>query len=217
MPDRVSDYLAQWAAVRPELDVSPMGIVGRLSRAAQLFGDTIHANFANAGLARGEFDLLATLRRSGEPYTLTPGELAASTMATNATTTDRLRRLEARALLVRATDLENRRRVLVTLTTAGVELVDRLVEGHVALEQQLVSVLTDKEQRRLAKLLEMLLERSGDLSVVSATTPVQQPARSPRPDAGEGASNGASPRHAPTAPVEQAPRGEAGRRRNRKR
>src|SRR5699024_12526421 len=84
MSDRVDDFLAQWARVRPDLDASPMGIAGRLSRAGEIVGRTVQANFREHGLQSGEFDTLATLRRSGQPFTLTPGELARSGMVTGA-------------------------------------------------------------------------------------------------------------------------------------
>src|SRR5690606_33367648 len=103
------DFLAQWERERPDLDVSPMGVIGRLSRVSEITGRTLGRTFAAYGLTSGEFDTLATLRRAGTPFTLTPGELAASSMITGAAMTNRLQRLEDKHLLERATDPENRR------------------------------------------------------------------------------------------------------------
>lgn len=164
MADRVSDFLAQWQAVRPELDVAPMGVVGRVSRAAEVLEKGLQGYFAECGLQRGQFDVLATLRRAGEPHVLTPGALASSTMLSQAAMTNRLGRLEARGLIERQTDPDNRRSVLVSLTADGLELVDRIVEGHLDNERRLLAPLTAAEQGQLGVLLEKLLVGSGDVS-----------------------------------------------------
>lgn len=163
MADRVSDFLAQWARERPDLDVSPMGVIGRLSRVTEITSRTIQSTFRTHGLNHGEFDTLATLRRSGAPHTLTPGELAASSMVTGAAMTNRLQRLEDKGLLAREMDPENRRRVLVRLSGQGLELVDEVVTEHVRYEQELLdSRLSTAQQEQLAALLAEFLEHSGD-------------------------------------------------------
>lgn len=165
MADRVSDFLAQWARERPDLDVSPMGVIGRLSRVTEITSRTIQSTFRAHGLNHGEFDTLATLRRSGAPHTLTPGELAASSMVTGAAMTNRLQRLEDKGLLERTMDPENRRRVLVQLTGHGLELVDEVVTHHVRVEQELLDArLSATQQEQLAELLATFLEASGDVS-----------------------------------------------------
>lgn len=160
--DRVSDFLDQWAAVRPDLDVSPMGIIGRLSRAAEVTGRQVRAYFDQHGLSRSEFDVLATLRRSGAPYRLTPGELTAATMSSAATVSNRLNDLERRALVTRQVDPANRRSIQVSLTPAGLDLVDGIVEGHLANERTVLDGLTATEQAELARLLAKLLASLGD-------------------------------------------------------
>ncbi|WP_321573368.1 MarR family winged helix-turn-helix transcriptional regulator [Georgenia subflava] len=164
MADRVSDYLEQWRRERPDLDAAPMGIVGRIARAQELIARSTRAYFAAHDLQSGEFDVLATLRRAGKPFTLTPGSLARSTMVTNAAMTNRLARLEDKGLLARRTDTENRRSVLVTLTPEGLALVDEVVVGHLENERALLAPLRPSEQRQLAGLLERFLEGSGDSS-----------------------------------------------------
>jgi DNA-binding MarR family transcriptional regulator len=160
--DRVSDYLDQWRRERPDLDPAPMGIAGRISRASELVSRATRSYFAEHGLHSGEFDVLATLRRSGEPFTLTPGEIAENTMVSSAAITNRLSRLEAKELLDRRTDPSNRRNVLVALTSDGLALVDNIVEGHLENERRLLAALSAEEQEQLARLLEQFLARSGD-------------------------------------------------------
>ncbi|WP_237565386.1 MarR family winged helix-turn-helix transcriptional regulator [Ornithinimicrobium cavernae] len=164
MADRVSDFLRQWARERPDLEVAPMGVVGRLGRAAEMVARGTQEYFAAHGLQHGQFDVLATLRRSGRPFTLTPGALADSTMLSQAAMTNRLTRLEAKGLIDRRTDPTNRRSVLVSLTDDGLALVDRIVEGHLENERRLLDPLTAAEQARLAALLEKWLAGSGDVS-----------------------------------------------------
>lgn len=164
MADRISDFLAQWARERPDLEVSPMGVVGRLGRASELLSRGIQDYFAEHGLQAGQFDVLATLRRAGSPHTLTPGELADSTMRSQAAMTNRLSGLEAKGLIERRTDPDNRRSVLVTLTDEGLSLVDCVVEGHMDNERALLAPLSRAEQARLAGLLEKLLAGHGDVS-----------------------------------------------------
>ena len=165
MADRVSDFLAQWRRERPELDPSPIGVMGRIARAEQLMGRELRDFFAGYGLEPGEFDVLATLRRSGRPFSLTPGALAGSTMVTPAAVTNRLNRLQRKGLIDRRTDPDNRRTVHVSLTEAGRELVDEVVVAHLDNERRLLAPLTAEEQQHLAQLLARLLEAHGDVSL----------------------------------------------------
>lgn len=164
MRDRISDFLDQWAEQRPDLDASPMGVVGRVSRAARLLERRIAPVMTSAGLEPGEFDLLASLRRAGKPYRLTPGALVAASMVTSGAITARLDHLVAKGFVHRETDPDNRRQVLVTLTREGLRLVDKVVEAHLANETALLSCLGDGEQKQLARLLAKLLIGMGDTS-----------------------------------------------------
>ncbi len=153
-PDHVGRILEQWAVSRPDLDVSPMGIVGRLHRLAAVLDDELRPVFAEAGLGEGEFDLLATLRRTEPPHELTPSQLAASAMVTSGAMTKRLDRLERRGLVRRTVSETDARSRRVTLTDEGFALVDEVLAKHVANEHRLVSSLSDLERSRLAHLLE---------------------------------------------------------------
>lgn len=151
--DHVGRIMAQWARERPDLDVSPQGLVGRLHRLAATLDDELRPVFAAAGLSDGEFDVLAALRRSGAPYELTPGELAATTMITSGAVTKRVDRLEREGYAMRVAAADDRRSRPVRLTERGRELADRLFEEHMANEHRLVACFTAAERRQLASLL----------------------------------------------------------------
>lgn len=151
--DHVARLQAQWDRERPDLDTSPMGIIGRLHRIADALHAELRPVFAGAGLSDGEFDLLAALRRSGAPYELTPGELAATTMITSGAVTKRVDRLVAAGLVTRSVADHDARVRRIRLTDPGVELVDRLVVAHLANEERLLSSFSDLERSRLTHLL----------------------------------------------------------------
>ena len=158
MADAVDRLLAQWHQERPDVDVSPIGVVGRISRAARVLERGLQVEYSRHGLQSWEFDILATLRRSGAPYELTAGALASSSMVTSGAITNRIDRLVARDLVTRETDPENRRTVRIGLTAEGRRLVDDVLPQHVANEANLLEPLSPAEQKALAGLLRTLLE-----------------------------------------------------------
>lgn len=151
--EHVAAILEQWRRERPDLNPSPMAIIGRLSRLTRHIERKLEANFKRHGLQGGTFDLLAALRRSGDPYALTPTQLRGEMMLSSGATTHRIDLLEKRGLVERKNDPNDRRGTLVQLTQAGKSLVDEAVESHVALEQDLLASLTNEQQRALAALL----------------------------------------------------------------
>jgi DNA-binding MarR family transcriptional regulator len=155
--DAVDGFLEQWHLQRPDLDVSPMGVIGRISRASALLDREVARVLTPYDLQPGEFDLLATLRRSGKPFRLTVGDLLRSTMVTSGAVTHRLNRLDLKGLVSRAPDPKNRRSVIVTLSPAGLDVVERAVVEHLANEKRQLAALTSREQHELAKLLRKLL------------------------------------------------------------
>ncbi|MFC5382211.1 MarR family winged helix-turn-helix transcriptional regulator [Aquipuribacter nitratireducens] len=162
--DAVDRFLAQWRRERPDLDHSPVGVVGRLSRAARLAEQHLRENFARHDLDPAAYDVLATLRRAGAPYELSPGDLLRTSMVTSGAVTQRLDRLEARGLVTRARSTVDARARVVRLTAAGLDAVDTVLPGHLATERALLSPLDDVEQVQLADLLRRLLaahERSA--------------------------------------------------------
>src|SRR5258705_3266818 len=156
--DRADVALEQWGRERPDLPALPMAIFGRLSDASErVLRDHMNPLFAQAGLQPGEFDVLATLRRSGEPYMLSPTQLYEALMISSGGMTNRLDRLERAGLVERRPDPNDRRGKLIALTAAGKRAIDDLIGPMVALEAQLISVLTPAEQKTLNALLKKLL------------------------------------------------------------
>lgn len=155
--DGVDGILRQWRQERPDLDASPMGVIGRVSRLARELEQRLDPVFARNGLEAGLFDVLATLRRSGEPYRMRPADLAQAVMLTSSGTTKRLDRLESAGLIVRRPDPQDRRGLLIELTPAGRQLIDTAVADHVAAEDRLLAALSPEDRDRLAGLLRILL------------------------------------------------------------
>jgi DNA-binding MarR family transcriptional regulator len=152
--DHVGRILLQWGRERPDLDVSPLGVVGRLHRLAAALDVELRALFAEAGLSDGDFDVLASLRRSGEPFALTPGELAATTMVTSGAVTKRVDRLEAQGWVTRTVSADDARSRTIALTPEGRTLIDGLFPRHVDNEHRLLAGLSRPERDELARLLE---------------------------------------------------------------
>ncbi|TIS91079.1 MarR family transcriptional regulator [Mesorhizobium sp.] len=156
--DRAAKAIEQWKRERPDLDVTPMAVLGRLSEAASLIArERLAPLFARFGLQSGEFDVLATLRRSGSPYALTPTALYEATMVTSGAMTNRLDRLEKVGLIRRAPHPSDRRGVVVQLTEKGRDLIDEALAAHLANEHQILSGLTHTEREALANLLRKLI------------------------------------------------------------
>lgn len=152
--DFVGRIIAQWAVERPDLDASPIGVIGRLHRLADRLTEELVEVYAGFGLGEGEFDVLAALRRSGPPYELASSDLAAATMVTSGAATKRVDRCVQQGWATRrVSDRDGRGRV-VGLTPAGRELMDRAVEAHLANEHRLVALLPEPDRAALARILE---------------------------------------------------------------
>jgi DNA-binding MarR family transcriptional regulator len=156
--DRADVAIEQWARERPDLPSLPMAVLGRLSEAAErVMRDHLNPLFADAGLQPGEFDVLATLRRSGDPCMLSPTRLYEAAMISSGGMTNRLDRLEHAGLIERRPDPNDRRGKLIALTAAGRRVIDETITRHVANEVRLLSVLTTAEQEKLNALLRKLI------------------------------------------------------------
>jgi len=151
--DHVGRIQAQWRRERPDLDVAPQGLYGRLHRLADRLREELEVEFRRFGLGEGEFDVLAALRRAGAPYELAPGELARHTMVTTGAATKRIDRLEAAGLVSRhVSDVDGRGRV-VALTEAGRRVIDDAFTAHIANEHRLLEPLSERERADLERLL----------------------------------------------------------------
>lgn len=133
-----------------------MAIIGRLGRLNQAIRPRLNDVFAQHGLEAWEFDVLATLLRSGEPYQLTPGQLIESSMVTSGAMTNRLKRLEDRGYVRRQTSASDGRQVVVTLTTTGRRVVGKALVDHAANEAEIVASLDENQQAQLVALLRQL-------------------------------------------------------------
>lgn len=154
--DHVAAVLEQWARERPDVDVSPMAVIGRLSRVARRIEARLGENFAAQGIDAATFDVLATLRRSGAPYTLSPKDLVETSMVTSSAIAQRLNKLEAEGLIERTSNQRDGRGKLVHLTDAGRSVVDSVLPEHVTVEREFLQALSAEEQNILAVLLAVL-------------------------------------------------------------
>ncbi|GAA3879898.1 MarR family transcriptional regulator [Leifsonia kafniensis] len=158
MADQVDRILEQWHAEKPELDVSPMAVIGRLSRTALAIDLRLAETFARHGLDSGSFDVLATLLRSGAPHRIAPAVLARDAMITSSAVAQRLNKLEARGLIAREANPDDGRGTLVALTEAGKTLVEQALPDHVEAERAMTDALSGEEQVLLAGFLQRLDE-----------------------------------------------------------
>lgn len=155
--DHVDRILAQWNRERPDLDVAPMGLLGRITRLRTHLAREVEKALSAHGLNSASFDVLATLRRSGPPYRLSPGDLLATTMVSSGTMTNRLDQLEKADLIERLHNPEDRRSVIIALTSKGLALVDEAVAAHVENQHRLVERLSAEERVALDSLLRRFL------------------------------------------------------------
>ena len=157
--DHVDIVLDQWRTERPDLDPSPMAVMGRLFRSNNIFSTELQKVFSAYALNTGEFDVLATLLRSGKPYTLTPNQLLQTLMLSSGAMTNRIDKLENKGLVERQNDPNDRRGVYVCLTDTGADLINEVIVQHVNKGEDLLSPLEPDEKDTLAILLKKLLSK----------------------------------------------------------
>ncbi|MFD7596501.1 MarR family winged helix-turn-helix transcriptional regulator [Kitasatospora sp. NPDC059812] len=151
--DHVALIQAAWRRERPDLDVSPLAVIGRLHRLAARLTGELALVYSRYGLGEGDFDVLAALRRTGAPYERAPGELAAHTMVTTGAMTKRIDRLERAGLVTRRLAEGDRRGRVVALTDAGLRLIDEAFTAHLRNEHRLLALLSPEEATALQTLL----------------------------------------------------------------
>lgn len=156
--NRVKVAMNQWRRELPDLDLLPMEVVAYLKASQLMTKAKLDAYFKEHGLQAGEFDVLATLRRVGAPYALTPTQLFEALLISSGGMTNRLDRLEKAGLIERSPNPNDRRGILVLLTVPGRELIERLVPQHVANETRMLNALSREEQESLTVLLGKLLD-----------------------------------------------------------
>ena len=154
--DEVDRLVTAWHRERPDLDISPLEVLSRVSRLARHLDLARRAAFNEHQLEPWEFDVLAALRRAGAPYALSPGQLGAEAMVTSGTVTNRVDRLEARGFVSREREPNDRRGVRVVLTSVGQQTVDGALTDLLDRERDLLVGLSANEQQQLANLLRSL-------------------------------------------------------------
>lgn len=155
--DDVDVIVAAWRRERPDLDVTPLEVLSRVSRLARRLDLARGSAFSEQALEGWAFDVLSALRRAGQPYELSPGQLVQETLVTSGTMTNRVDRLERRGLVERRPDPGDRRGVLVRLTPQGRDAVDSAMADLIEQEKSLLAELSAQDQTALAALLRRML------------------------------------------------------------
>jgi DNA-binding MarR family transcriptional regulator len=152
-PDHIDKIIQLWKRERPDFDLAPVEIIGRAGRIMEHVDRALNAKFEEFGISRASFDVLATLRRTGEPYRLTQRELMQSLLRTSGSMSLRIDSLESQGLVERRPDDDDRRSVFVTLTQKGAHLLETVIPEHLANEKRLVAALNQGERAQLVTLL----------------------------------------------------------------
>ena len=155
-PDRVDTLIADWKREDPCLHADAMQVVGRIIRLGRTYQDEVAALLQPRGLSYSDFDVIATLRRRGHPFELTPTQLQQSVLLTSGAMTACLRRLELRGLISRSADAQDGRRSTARLTKKGQNLVENLIEHRFALAKRSITHLSAKRIEALVALLREL-------------------------------------------------------------
>lgn len=162
--DIIDEMNAAWRRELPDLDPSPLDVVGRVIVIAQYLERSVNAALEPFGLSLGQFDILATLRRQGPQGKMTPTQLMKSVMLSSGGMTNRLDRLEQAGWIERGEDPDDRRGVVVGLTKKGRVLIDDATAARFAEAKKSMPSINGKEAKELANLLRNWLnERAGNV------------------------------------------------------
>ncbi|MTI09268.1 MarR family winged helix-turn-helix transcriptional regulator [Curvivirga aplysinae] len=156
--DEVTKIIDQWNEVRPDLDVIPMSLIGRLIRVSNHLSKEMEKTMAEHGLNFASFDLLATLRRSGTPYRLSPNDLLKTMMITSGSMTNRIDQLCKKGLVERIQNPEDARSVFIQLTEKGFNIIDAAVTDHVTTQHRITGSLSEQEFHQLNQLASKFLQ-----------------------------------------------------------
>ncbi|XLM21155.1 MarR family transcriptional regulator [Chromobacterium piscinae] len=162
VPDQIDRIVALWNEVRPDLDTSATEVIGRIVRMEYFITRRVLQDLARHNLNVGEFDVLAALRRGGEPYQLSPNQLQGMVLISSGALTNRINRLEEAGLVSRSPDPDDRRGVIVTLTPKGFQVIEDAAGHHLAAESELLEMLDGEERQTLARLLKKMLQAQED-------------------------------------------------------
>lgn len=156
--DKIDEIIEQWRTENSNLDLQPMEFIGRIKRLSHHFEKDMTKTFSKYGLNAASFDVLATLKRSGAPYTLSPSELLENTMVTSGTMTNRIDQLVKSKLVKRNANPEDARGCLVSLSQKGHILIDQVIQEHVKTQKRLTSTIPEKDQKVINGILRHALK-----------------------------------------------------------
>jgi DNA-binding MarR family transcriptional regulator len=165
MADAIDMVIEQWRRERPDVDIWSINILGRIVRLSRVLEKEYKKLFAEYGLEPFEFDVLTTLRRSGEPYELTASALLKASLVTSGAITNRIDRMEAKGLVERVRDLDDRRSVRIRLTTHGRAVLDGIFSQYTESGERMLRPLDRQAREQLAGALRILLESFGDTTL----------------------------------------------------
>ncbi|WP_435273984.1 MarR family winged helix-turn-helix transcriptional regulator [Psychrobium sp. nBUS_13] len=159
--DEIEKKIEQWSIQMPELDTNPMAITSRVLRVAKHMSDELTKSFTGYELTDAGFDVLATLLRMGPPHALSPNQLIQQMLITSGTMTSRIDLLESKNLVKRTTNKKDKRSVSVSLTSKGLNLIEKVITEHAKSQRKLVSNFSQAEQKQFKKLLQKYLTQVG--------------------------------------------------------
>jgi DNA-binding MarR family transcriptional regulator len=156
--DAVDDILQQWSEERPELDTAPLGVVIRVMALYRSFYRDASKALLPLDLELWEYDVLSALRRQGQPFALAATKLARETDLSGGAMTNRIDRLEARGLVRRRPDKDDRRGVIVILSARGRRVIDEAIRFRLEAARESLRSLSAAEQEELAGLLRRIAQ-----------------------------------------------------------
>jgi DNA-binding MarR family transcriptional regulator len=151
--DHIDRLVSKWGVERPDYDLAPVQIIGRIGRIFEYVDRALEAKFGEFDISRASFDVLATLKRTGPPYRLSQRELMKNLLRTSGSISVRIDAMEREGLVAREVDAEDRRATLVAITEKGINLLERIVPEHLLNEERLLSGLTPRDRAELIRLL----------------------------------------------------------------
>jgi DNA-binding MarR family transcriptional regulator len=151
--DHIDRLVLKWGKERPEYDLAPVQIIGRVGRIFEYIDRALEAKFEEFGISRATFDVLATLKRTGTPYCLSQRELMRNLLRTSGSMSVRIDAMERQGLVTREADTDDRRATAVTITRKGINLLERVIPEHLLNEERLLAGLTAQDRRQLIRLL----------------------------------------------------------------
>ena len=160
--DTIDELQADWSAQRPDLDTEPMGVVLRIQALAKILAEQTEARLQAHDLQWWQYDVLSTLRRQGEPFTLPATALAESSMLTSGAMTNRIDRLEEQGLVRRLKDPSDLRKVLVQLTGKGLKMIESATEARFETAMEALESLSARQRTSLSDLLRLVLTAHED-------------------------------------------------------